>query len=255
MNIHQQNQLVELSVSLNSLARVREKIGMYFVDLLHFSMLAEEAGADRVSLYVDQLTWPMLAPDVDKLARRAINVFELEVLPGEIMLEYIMTSAVKHVCIVAAGSVGLEQYGAASSMQDFSQIENFTREIQASGIQVSALIAPIPELITTIAASEIDRVRIDCSSYVNASDEIKRKQAFAQIHAAITTCVGRGMTVAIEGKFDSAQVQALANISDISQIHVDELVFAHSLLHGWEKTIRDIKASLVKSRLAGSDGG
>ena len=251
MNIHQQYQLVELSVSLNSLARVREKIGMHFVDLLHFSMLAEEAGADRVSLYVDQLGWPMLASDVNQLARRTINVFELEVVPGEIMLKNIMSSAVKHVCIVAGSPEVPERYGSAFSGQDFSQIKNFAREIQASGIQVSALIAPIPEVIAAIAASGIDRVRIDCSSFVGAPEE----QAFARIQAAITACVGRGMTVAVEGKFDSTQVQALANISDISDIHVDELVFAHSLLHGWENTIRDIKALLVKSRLAGADGG
>ena len=255
MNIHQQYQLVELSVSLNSLARVREKIGMHFVDLLHFSMLAEEAGADRVSLYVDQLGWPMLASDVNQLARRTINVFELEVVPGEIMLKNIMSSAVKHVCIVAGSPEVPERYGSAFSGQDFSQIKNFAREIQASGIQVSALIAPIPEVIAAIAASGIDRVRIDCSSFVGAPEERQREQAFARIQAAITACVGRGMTVAVEGKFDSTQVQALANISDISDIHVDELVFAHSLLHGWENTIRDIKALLVKSRLAGADGG
>ena len=255
MNIHQQYQLVELSVSLNSLARVREKIGIHFVDLLHFSMLAEEAGADRVSLYVDQLSWPMLASDVNQLARRTINVFELEVVPGEIMLKNIMSSAVKHVCIVAGSPEAPERYGSAFSGQDFSEIENFARAIQASGIQVSALIAPIPEVIAAIAASGIDRVRIDCSSFVGAPEERQREQAFARIQAAITACVGRGMTVAVEGKFDSTQVQALANISDISDIHVDELVFAHSLLHGWENTIRDIKALLVKSRLAGADGG
>ncbi|MFZ6688968.1 pyridoxine 5'-phosphate synthase [Undibacterium sp. SXout11W] len=256
MNIHQQRQLLDLSVSLNSMVQVREKIGAQFFDLSSFSLLAEEAGADCISLYVDESSWSSLALNVEVLARQAINTFTLEVAVADFMLERLMTSAVKHVCVVAASAADAAHYAVLDLEQNFSQIQSFVKQLQARGIYVSAFISPTPAAIAAVAELRVSRVRLDCSSYVEAADDSQRTHALAQIQTAITNCVGRGMVVGIEGKFDSAQVQALATISDISQFHLNELLVAHSLQFGWESAIRNIKASLVKSRLnRRADGG
>ncbi|MBC3860660.1 pyridoxine 5'-phosphate synthase [Undibacterium jejuense] len=256
MNIHQQRQLLDLSVSLNSLVQVREKIGAQFFDLSRLSLLAEEAGADCISLYVDESNWSSLAMIVEQLACQVINTFELEVPAADFMLKHLETSPVTHVCLVDVDASNAEQYVALDLEQNFSQVQSFVKQLQARGICVSAFILPIPAAIAAVAELRISRVRLDCSSYVEAADDSQRTHALAQIQTALANCVGRGMVVGIEGKFDSAQVQALATISDISQFHLNELVVAHSLQCGWESAIRNIKASLVKSRLnRRADGG
>ncbi|MFZ6863083.1 pyridoxine 5'-phosphate synthase [Undibacterium sp. Ji67W] len=249
MNIHQQRQLLDLSISLNSLVQIREKSGAQFFDLSRFSLFAQEAGADCISLYVNESGWPSLASDVNQLSHQAINTFELELVVGDFIIENLMTSAVKHVCLVAANATDTSQYSVLDLENNFSQIDLFVKQLLARGIQVSAFISPIPEAIAAAAELSISRVRLDCSSYVDALSVRQQEHAFGQIQAAATSGVGQGMVVGVEGKCDSVQVQALATISDISHFHLNELVVAQSLQCGWESAIRNIKASLVKSRL------
>ena len=45
-------------------------------------------------------------------------------------------------------------------------------------------------------------------------------------------------------------VQAIAAIPDITELNIGHAIVAHAIFVGWENAVREMKAAMVKARLA-----
>ena len=250
MNIHQQSQLLQLSVSLNALQNARENIGSSFIDLSRLALYAEESGADQIGLYVSEQKWPDMEADVRQLSQQVINSFELEVLPTRFMLDQLAKVPVKNVCLVSAFEPFRTQIGAIDLLADLDHVQAAIKELHAQAKQVSIYILPVPEQIIAAANVGLSRLRLDCSSLAHATDGSERERELVKIRLAVTECVRYGISVTLGGALALPEITLLAGMPDITQVHVDGAVFAQSLLIGWEKAVREMTALLIKSRLS-----
>ncbi|MFZ6848467.1 pyridoxine 5'-phosphate synthase [Undibacterium sp. RuRC25W] len=249
MNIHQQRQQVTLSVSLNAVREMREKLGNDLIDLRKLALFAEEAGADQISLSVQGATWSSIEADVQFLSRNSIGSFELEVAPADVMLDQVATLSVRQICLVSSSPMK----GAVDVVDLVAQClgaDAAVKKLHACGKQVAAYVLPDVAQIAAAAQLGISAVRLNCSSLCEAKDDAQRARQLTQIASVATECVRRGLSVSVGGSLRLQDIALIAHLEDVVQVRVDDAVMAQALLCGWEVAVRATKALLVKSRLS-----
>ena len=250
MNIHQQRQLLQLSVSLNSLINVRQRMGSDFVDLSWLARAAEEAGADQISLYLPGGKWVLPKADVNQLSMQIINSFELEITPSGLLLDQLQATSIRNICLVSDSASESAQFGVVDLVADTVHLEKLVRELRSHGKRVSAYILPAAKQIVAAATLELSQIRLDCSSYACAQSDVQRQLELVKIQLAVTDCIRYGISVTIAGLLHWCDVEMLAAIQDVSQFHLDEAIFSKALMCGWEGAVSGMKALLIKSRLS-----
>ena len=249
MNIHQQRQHITLSVSLNSVVAMREKFGSDLIDLSKLALFAEEAGADEVTCYVQDSTWSRMSADVHHLAQMTIGTFVVEVTPTDPVLSHLLALPKAQICLVSC-STSHAIHGAVDLVGQLSDIQLAIQPVLANGRQVSAVI--LPEVVQVQAAAQLAfaGVRLDCSRLSELANEADQRQYLASLSVVVDECVRHSLRVSVGGRLRMQDIAAVSRLTEVCCINVDEVMAAQTVLSGWAGAVQEIKAFIVKSRLA-----
>jgi pyridoxine 5-phosphate synthase len=93
-------------------------------------------------------------------------------------------------------------------------------------------------------------IEIHTGRYADAHDAIEQERELLRVRQGALEGIKRGLKVNAGHGLHYTNVQAIAAIPEISELNIGHAIVAQAVFDGWTKAVADMKAIMVKARLA-----
>ncbi|MFZ4062567.1 MAG: pyridoxine 5'-phosphate synthase [Polynucleobacter sp.] len=238
---------LELGINIDHVATLRNARGTTYPDPLRAALLAEEAGADLITLHLREDRRHI--KDADLLALRPlINTrMNLECAVTPEMLAIACKVQPHDVCLVPEKRAEVTTEGGLDVAGHFAAVKAATAQLKAAGIRVSLFIDPDEKQIA--AANEVGAtvVELHTGRYADLSGpdqvaELNRIKKAAQFGVSI------GLRVNAGHGLNEDNVMPIAAIAELSELNIGHAIVAEALFKGWKQAIVDMKSLMAQGR-------
>ncbi|MEO7494330.1 MAG: pyridoxine 5'-phosphate synthase [Massilia sp.] len=249
-------QLIDLGVNIDHVATLRNARGTAYPDPVRAALLAEQAGADVITLHLREDRRHIKDADVVALRPQLVTRMNLEAAVTPEMIDIACRIRPHDVCLVPERRAEITTEGGLDVRARYKEVEAAVRQLQAEGIRVSLFIDPDLEQIGAAADLGAPVIELHTGRYAEAgADGEALARELARIAQGAVTGVARGLKVNAGHGLHYTNVQAIAAIGDIAELNIGHAIVAHAVFAGWENAVREMKAIMVTARLGAARAG
>ena len=242
---------LELGINIDHVATLRNARGTAYPDPLKAARLAEEAGADLITLHLREDRRHI--KDADLLALRPLikTRMNLECAVTPEMIKIACQVKPHDVCLVPEKREEVTTEGGLDILGHYDAVKLATKQLQEAGIRVSLFIDPDVKQIA--AAKEVGATVIELHTgrYADVTGEEQKKELL-RIQKAAEYGVSIGLRVNAGHGLHEGNVMPIAAISNLSELNIGHAIVAEALFKGWQKAILDMKSLMVQGRMQAS---
>lgn len=129
MNIHQQFQVIDLGINIDHVATLRNARGTSYPDPLQAALLAEEAGADCITLHMREDRRHIKDADVERIRPQLVTRMNLETAITPEMLDFACRIKPQDVCLVPERREEITTEGGLDVVKYFSQVQSAVNQL------------------------------------------------------------------------------------------------------------------------------
>lgn len=238
---------LELGINIDHVATLRNARGTVYPDPLRAARLAEEAGADLITLHLREDRRHI--KDADLLALRPLiqTRMNLECAVTPEMIDIACQVKPHDVCLVPEKREEVTTEGGLDVLRYFDAVKAATTRLKDAGIRVSLFIDPEENQIQAAKDVGATVVELHTGRYADLSSgaqaqELERIRKAAQFGKRI------GLRVNAGHGLHEGNVQPIAAIAELSELNIGHAIVAEALFKGWQKAITDMKALMALGR-------
>ncbi|MFM2028884.1 MAG: hypothetical protein RL517_75 [Pseudomonadota bacterium] len=238
---------LELGINIDHVATLRNARGTVYPDPLRAARLAEEAGADLITLHLREDRRHI--KDADLLALRPLiqTRMNLECAVTPEMIDIACQVKPHDVCLVPEKREEVTTEGGLDVLRYFDAVKAATTRLKDAGIRVSLFIDPEENQIQAAKDVGATVVELHTGRYADLSSgeqaqELERIRKAAQFGKRI------GLRVNAGHGLHEGNVQPIAAIAELSELNIGHAIVAEALFKGWQKAITDMKALMDLGR-------
>ncbi len=238
---------LELGINIDHVATLRNARGTIYPDPLKAARLAEEAGADLITLHLREDRRHI--KDADLLALRPLikTRMNLECAVTPEMLNIACQVKPHDVCLVPEKREEVTTEGGLDVIGHFAAVKAATTQLQNAGIRVSLFIDPEEKQIQAAKDVGATVVELHTGRYADLDGDAQL-QELERIRKAAQFGVNIGLRVNAGHGLHEGNVLPIAAIAELSELNIGHAIVAEALFKGWQKAIVDMKALMVKGR-------
>lgn len=241
------NKALELGINIDHVATLRNARGTAYPDPLKAARLAEEAGADLITLHLREDRRHI--KDVDLFALRPLikTRMNLECAVTPEMLAIACKVRPQDVCLVPEKRTEVTTEGGLDVIGHFESVKAAVKQLQDAGIRVSLFIDPEEKQIRAAKDVGATVVELHTGAYADhAGDdqfiELERIKKAAQFGHDL------GLRVNAGHGLHEGNVASIAAIIELSELNIGHAIVAEALFKGWQKAIADMKTLMAQGR-------
>jgi pyridoxine 5-phosphate synthase len=240
---------IELGVNIDHVATLRNARGTSYPDPVRAAVLAEEAGADAITLHLREDRRHIHDADVKAIRPQLRTRMNLESAVTREMLDFCCLIKPQDACLVPERRAEITTEGGLDVVKHFADVKAAVEQLQREGIRVSLFIDAEAEQIRAAAEAGAPVIELHTGRYADAHDEAEQRRELARIQAGVAEGVKHGLKVNAGHGLHYTNVQAIAAIRDIAELNIGHAIVAQAVFVGWQKAVSDMKAIMVKARL------
>jgi pyridoxine 5-phosphate synthase len=242
-------QAIELGVNIDHVATLRNARGTAYPDPVRAALLAEEAGADAITLHLREDRRHIRDADVKALRPQLRTRMNLESAVTNEMIDFCCSIKPRDACLVPERREEITTEGGLDVVRYFSQVRAAVKQLQAEDIRVSLFIDADPAQILAAAEAGAPVIELHTGRYADAHDDTRQKE-LDRIRRGVIEGARRGLKVNAGHGLHYTNVQAIAAISGIAELNIGHAIVAHAVFTGWQNAVREMKAIMISARLA-----
>ena len=240
--------VIDLGVNIDHIATVRNARGTVYPDPLRAALLAEQAGADLITLHLREDRRHIKDADVLAIRPQLATRMNLEAAVTKEMIDFACQVKPQDVCLVPERREEVTTEGGLDVIRYFNEVEAAVRQLKAEGIRVSLFIDADEAQIEAAAKTGATVIELHTGRYAEAEGaEVARE--IERIKVGVAAGVKQGLVVNAGHGLHYTNVQPIAAIKDIAELNIGHAIVAHALFAGWENAVREMKAIMVAARL------
>lgn len=246
-----------LGVNVDHVATVREARGTDYPDPVHAAVLAENAGADQITVHL-------------RLDRRHIDERDVRILRDTVQTRLNLEMAATDEMRKIAASIGPDMVtlvperreeqtteGGLAVHENRNKIGNFIESLRSCGAHVSFFIDPDPAQIRASDDLGADLVELHTGDYCETagrfrnrydategarSDELRRIRETAELATDLELHVAAGHGLNMNN------IRPVAAIPEIEEFNIGHSIVSRAVLVGFEEAVREMKRALMEGR-------
>ena len=238
---------IELGINIDHVATLRNARGTIYPDPIKAARLAEEAGADLITLHLREDRRHI--KDTDLLALRPLiqTRMNLECAVTPEMIQIACEVKPHDVCLVPEKREEVTTEGGLDVVRYFDVVKAATKKLIDAGIRVSLFIDPEEKQIQAAKDVGATVVELHTGRYADLSGE-QQLHELERIRKAAHFGVSIGLRVNAGHGLHEGNVKPIAAIEALSELNIGHAIVAEALFKGWQKAITDMKALMVQGR-------
>jgi pyridoxine 5-phosphate synthase len=243
--------IIDLGINIDHVATLRNARGTVYPDPLQAALLAEEAGADAITLHLREDRRHIKDADVELIRPKLLTRMNLESAVTTEMVDFACRIKPQDVCLVPERREEVTTEGGLDIVKYFDVVAAAIRQLQAEGIRVSLFIDADAEQIQAAAEAGAPVIELHTGRYADAHDAKQQQAELERVQRGVAEGIARGLKVNAGHGLHYTNVQAIAAIPDIAELNIGHAIVAHAVFVGWQNAVREMKAIMIAARLAG----
>jgi pyridoxine 5-phosphate synthase len=238
---------LELGINIDHVATLRNARGTAYPDPLKAARLAEEAGADLITLHLREDRRHI--KDADLIALRPLiqTRMNLECAVTPEMIGIACKVGPHDVCLVPEKREEVTTEGGLDVVGHFEAVKTATTQLKNAGIRVSLFIDPEEKQIQAAKDVGATVVELHTGRYADLSGG-SQLQELERIRKAAQFGKRMGLRVNAGHGLHEGNVMSVAAIAELSELNIGHAIVAEALFKGWQKAITDMKALMAQGR-------
>jgi pyridoxine 5-phosphate synthase len=238
---------LELGINIDHVATLRNARGTAYPDPIKAARLAEEAGADLITLHLREDRRHI--QDADLIALRPLikTRMNLECAVTPEMLGIACQVKPQDVCLVPEKREEVTTEGGLDVLGKFELVKAATKQLQDAGIRVSLFIDPEEKQIQAARDVGATVVELHTGRYADVSSDEQRAELL-RIKKAAQFGKSIGLRVNAGHGLHEGNVMPIAAIAELSELNIGHAIVAEALFKGWQQAIKDMKALMAQGR-------
>ncbi len=240
--------VIDLGVNIDHVATLRNARGTIYPDPLQAALLAEQAGADAITLHLREDRRHIRDADVETIRPQIATRMNLESAVTEEMIAIACRIRPQDVCLVPERREEVTTEGGLDVVRYFDDVRRACERLAAHDIRVSLFVDADDEQIRASAEAGAPVIELHTGRYADTDGDEQQKE-LERIKRGVTSGIKAGLKVNAGHGLHYTNVQAIAAITDIAELNIGHAIVAHAVFVGWEAAVREMKAIMTRARL------
>lgn len=239
---------VLLGVNIDHVATLRQARGTRYPDPVQAAFVAEEAGADGITVHPREDGRHIQVRDVRILRDTLATRMNLEMAVTENMLQLAEEVCPPCTCLVPEKREELTTEGGLDVAGQEAHITAAVMRLKAIGSEVSLFIDPDEAQIDATVRTGAPVIELHTGRYADAETNEERDEALARITAAAKYAAAKGLIVNAGHGLNYHNVEAIAAIPEMNELNIGHAIVARAVFVGLAQAVADMRALLAASR-------
>ncbi len=228
-----------LGVNIDHVATIRQARGASYPSVLEAARVAEDAGADAITVHLREDRRHIQDEEVVALCKQVRTRVNLEMAVTEEMLAIAELNRPADVCLVPEKRQELTTEGGLDVVTNFDSVKYACQRLGSAGIRVSLFIDPDITQLDAAVACGAPVVELHTGSYADAADDSVARE-YARIVDAAEYGQAAGLQINAGHGLHYENVQSIAQIPQLIELNIGHSIVAYALFVGLERAIKDM---------------
>ncbi len=237
-----------LGVNIDHVATVRNARGTAYPAPVFAAALAEQAGAEGITVHLREDRRHITDRDVEILRNTIKTRMNLEMAVTDEMLEIACRIKPHFVCLVPEKRQEVTTEGGLDVASQVARIQEAVTRLSAVGTKVSLFIDADHAQIDAAVASGAPYIEIHTGRYADAETEEEQQQELQRIAEAATYASQQGLKVNAGHGLHYHNVQAIAAIPEMNELNIGHAIIGRAVFTGLPEAVAEMKRLMVEAR-------
>jgi pyridoxine 5-phosphate synthase len=241
---------IALGVNIDHVATLRQARRAPYPDPLYAALVAEQAGADSITLHLREDRRHIQDRDVAAMRDALQTRMNLEMAVTEEMTRIALEVRPQDVCLVPESRQEVTTEGGLDVLGLSVRVQDAVGVLAGAGIRVSLFIDPEQAQIEAARRVGAPVIELHTGAYADAAGG-SRAREFERLRTAAKFASSLGLTVNAGHGLHYHNVEPIAAISEIVELNIGHSIIARALIDGLGKAVGDMKALMRRARAGG----
>ncbi len=238
---------IALGVNIDHVATLRQARRARYPDPLYAALMAEEAGADSITLHLREDRRHIQDRDVTVMREALQTRMNLEMAVTEEMIRIAQRVVPQDCCLVPESRQEVTTEGGLDVLGQRARVGEAVKALGNSGIRVSLFIDPDPAQIEAVQAVGAPVIELHTGAYADSIGAARARE-FERLCAAAKFASRLGLVVNAGHGLNYHNVEPIAAIPEIVELNIGHAIIARAVFDGMSKAVRDMKELMRGAR-------
>jgi pyridoxine 5-phosphate synthase len=238
---------IALGVNIDHVATLRQARRVDYPDPVHAALLAEQSGADSITLHLREDRRHIRDRDVHLMRELLKTRMNLEMAVTDEMIRIALEVQPQDCCLVPESREEVTTEGGLDVLQHMPRVSAACRALGGSGIRVSLFIDPEGSQVEAAQRAGAPVVELHTGTYANAQGAVRARE-LERLRSTAKLAASLGLTVNAGHGLTYHNVQPVAAIADIVELNIGHAIIARAVFDGLPKAVRDMKELMRAAR-------
>jgi pyridoxine 5-phosphate synthase len=240
-------QRVRLGVNIDHVATLREVRKAAYPDPVQAAFLAEEAGADQITIHLREDRRHIQDRDLQLLRKTVRTRLNLEMAATQDMLAVALDAKPHTATFVPERREELTTEGGLDVVQRREQIATMARLLHDADIAVMLFIDPDLDQVRAAHKLGVHGVEFHTGKYAEAEDAAAVRRELERVEAAVHLASKLELAVAVGHGLHYHNVEPLLRFDEIEEMNIGHAIVARAVMAGMGQAVRDMRALLDRT--------
>ncbi|ACT05943.1 pyridoxal phosphate biosynthetic protein PdxJ [Dickeya chrysanthemi Ech1591] len=237
-----------LGVNIDHIATLRNARGTAYPDPIQAAFVAEQSGADGITVHLREDRRHITDRDVRLLRQTIQTRMNLEMAVTDEMLAIACELKPHFCCLVPEKRQEVTTEGGLDVAGQLSRITAAVTQLREAGIQVSLFIDADRAQIDAAVASGAPYIEIHTGAYADAENDVARQHEFERIRDAATYAASCGIKVNAGHGLTYHNVLPIAALPEMHELNIGHAIIGRAVMSGLALAVAEMKNLMREAR-------
>ncbi|CAK0762363.1 pyridoxine 5'-phosphate synthase [Gammaproteobacteria bacterium] len=242
---------IRLGVNIDHIATLRQARGTRYPEPIQGALIAEQAGADGITLHLREDRRHIQDRDVEVLMGILQTRMNLEMAASPEMADIACRLRPADCCLVPERRAELTTEGGLDVASQVDFLRDYCARLAEAGVRVSLFIDADPRQLDAAQRIGVPVVELHTGRYADAHGPDDRRVELERLRQGVIQGQALGLIVNAGHGLDYHNVQAVAALSGVEELNIGHAIIARAVLTGLGEAVAEMKRRMREARLAG----
>ena len=243
-----QHDSILLGINIDHVATLRQARGTIYPEPVQAALLAEQAGADAITLHLREDRRHIQDKDVEMLIGMMQTRMNLEMAVTDEMIAIAERIKPADCCLVPERREELTTEGGLDVLAQKSHIKDACQRLAEADVRVSLFIDADTAQIEAAAECGAPVIEIHTGHFADAKSNKERQAELQKVILAVDEGMQAGLQVNAGHGLHYNNVTEIAAISAIRELNIGHAIIARSIFTGLEEAVKEMKRLMLSVR-------
>ncbi len=237
-----------LGVNIDHIATLRNARGTQYPDPVQAAFIAEQAGADGITVHLREDRRHITDRDVRLLRQTIQTRMNLEMAVTDEMLDIAVKLKPHFCCLVPEKREEVTTEGGLDVAGQLDKMSVAVERLAQAGILVSLFIDPDHRQIDAAVAVGAPYIEIHTGAYAEAQGELAVQAELRRIAVAAAYAAEKGLKVNAGHGLTYHNVQPIAALPEMHELNIGHAIIGQAVMSGLPAAVADMKVLMREAR-------